>query len=293
MNYQVTHNTWYSYSQPVGVCHNILRVRPREHTWQTCRKFELAITPTPKTRRDGMDFYGNHQTWISLEEPHSEFRVIATSEVSVAARPKPELAASTPWEKVHTLLTTSGEPTHIEARQFIFDSPHVPIAKELADYARPSFTPGRPLLEAVMDLTKRIHEEFKFVPGATSIETSALDALQLRCGVCQDFSHLEIGCLRSLGLSARYVSGYLATEPPPGQTRLAGADVSHAWISVFDPNTGWIDFDPTNGLIPSQQHVTLGWARDYNDVCPVRGITVGGENQWLGVSVDVIPVVSS
>jgi len=288
--YRVVHKTSYSYSNSVSLCQNLLHLRPRDHAWQTCLDFELTVTPRPASRQQGMDLFGNHLTWLTLVEPHDDFQITASSEVQVEARPEMDLADSTPWEQVRDGLARSSDPSHIEARQYAFDSPLVVRAEELAAYALPSFGPGRPLLEAAMDLTRRIEEEFAFVPGATDLETAALDVLKLKRGVCQDFAHLQIGCLRSLGLPARYVSGYLATRPPPGQPRLVGADVSHAWISAFDPATGWVDFDPTNGLIPTQQHVTLAWARDYREVCPVRGITVGGETHWLGVSVDVQPI---
>jgi transglutaminase-like putative cysteine protease len=289
MIYHITHKTWYSYANAVLLCQNLLHLHPREHSWQSCLKHDLSIVPGLASRQDGLDFFGNHQTWISLEEPHCEFRITAASEVRVDVRPEIDASASMPWEQTRDAIIQSCDPAQIETRQFIFDSPHITRSDDLADYALASFAPSRPLLEATLDLTERIHREFTFTPGATDLETSAIDVLLLRRGVCQDFAHLQIGCLRSLGLPARYVSGYLATKPPPGQPRLAGADVSHAWISVFDPNFGWVDFDPTNGLIPKEQHITLAWARDYDEVCPARGITVGGERQWLGVAVDVVP----
>jgi transglutaminase-like putative cysteine protease len=172
----------------------------------------------------------------------------------------------------------------------VFDSPHVTTGAELADFARPSFAPGRPMLECVTEFTKRIHKEFTFDKAVTTIGTPVLEVLQHKHGVCQDFAHLQIACLRSLGLAARYVSGYLVTQPPPGQPRLVGTDASHAWVSVFFPDYGWIDFDPTNGILPSAEHITLGWARDYSDLSPVRGVVVGGSRHALRVSVDVEPI---
>ena len=179
------------------------------------------------------------------------------------------------------------------ARQFTFDSTYVASSPELADYARPSFAAGRSLLDCATDLTQRIFADFTFDSGATVIGTPVLDVLHHRHGVCQDFAHLEIGCLRSLGLAARYVSGYLVTKPPPGRPRLVGADTSHAWLSAYFPDYGWIDFDPTNGVIPSAEHITLAWARDYDDLSPVRGgWSVGGHRHSLAVSVDVEPVAA-
>ena len=194
------------------------------------------------------------------------------------------------WEQVAANLRDRRSPPVLDARQFTFDSTYVTAHAELADYARPSFAPGRSLLDCVTELTQRIFAEFTFDGGATTIGTPVLDVLHHRHGVCQDFAHLQIGCLRSLGLAARYVSGYLVTKPPPGRPRLVGADTSHAWVSVYFPDYGWIDFDPTNGVIPSDEHITVGWARDYDDVSPVRGVVVGGRRHSLSVSVDVEPM---
>jgi transglutaminase-like putative cysteine protease len=203
---------------------------------------------------------------------------------------RPDISQGQAWERV--VETTGKSEKTIAVRQFTFDSLHVRRAPELAAYALSSFPPWRSLLECAFDLTKRIHAEFKYLPGATKIGTSTLEVLQTRRGVCQDFAHLQIGCLRSLGLSARYVSGYLATTPPPGKARLAGADASHAWVSVFDPDFGWVDFDPTNGVMPLDSHITVAWGRDYDDVGPIRGILIGGHRQKLDVSVDVVPLES-
>jgi len=290
MKFTITHKTSYSYGEGVSLCQNLLRLHPRDHVWQKCVRHELAITPNPSSQSSHVDFFGNHVTWISLDEHHSEFNICATSEVHVETRPEIDVATSMPWERVRDLLGASPEPTHIEARQYVFDSPHVMTAGDLADYALVSFTPGRPLLEAAQDLTERIHREFKFLPGSTDLGTTPMEVLRMRRGVCQDFAHLQLGCLRSIGLPARYVSGYLVTRPPPGQPRLVGADVSHAWVSVFEPAFGWVDFDPTNGVRPSDHHITIAWARDYNEISPVRGITVGGASHQLGVAVDVAPM---
>ena len=290
MIFEVTHKTSYSYADTVALCQNLLRLHPRDHAWQKCVRHELSITPAPSSQYHQVDFFGNHVTWISLEEHHSKFHICATSEVHVDPRPPADVAASLPWEQARDLLRTSADPTHIEATQYVFGSRHVVTSDDLADYARTAFQPGRPMLEAAMELTEQIHNDFTFMPGSTDLGTSAMEVLRTRRGVCQDFAHLQLGCLRSLGLAGRYVSGYLVTRPPPGRPRLVGADVSHAWISVFEPHLGWVDFDPTNGVMPSDQHITIAWARDYDEIAPVRGITVGGASQWLGVAVDVVPV---
>ena len=178
----------------------------------------------------------------------------------------------------------------LQALEFTFASPYVPLASELRAYAAPSFPPGRPVLEGARELTTRIFRDFKYQPGATTLATGVLRAFQMRRGVCQDFAHIQIGCLRSLGLPARYVSGYLLTTPPPGKPRQIGCDASHAWLSLYAPDLGWVDFDPTNNVIPSMQHITVAWGRDYDDICPIRGVFVGGGNHTMTVAVDVQPL---
>jgi transglutaminase-like putative cysteine protease len=195
-----------------------------------------------------------------------------------------------PWEAVRDQLAVDRSPAVLEAYQYVFDSPHVPTSSDLAAFAAISFTPGRPWLEALLDLTRRIYTEFKYDKTATNIRTPPGEVLRLRRGVCQDFAHLQIGCLRSLGLAARYVSGYLVTSPPPGQPRLVGADASHAWLSAYSPEQGWVDVDPTNDLIPSLKHVSLAWGRDYSDVSPIKGVYIGGGHNGMTVAVDVMPL---
>ncbi|MGH9679818.1 MAG: transglutaminase-like domain-containing protein, partial [Candidatus Acidiferrales bacterium] len=197
------------------------------------------------------------------------------------------------WEHVLHILASSRDRETLAAREYAFESPHVPWTAELANYASPSFTSDAPFLHCVFDLTKRIFHDFKFLAGSSKIDTPVLEVLKSREGVCQDFAHLQIGCLRSRGFSARYVSGYIATVPPPGEERLKGADASHAWISVFAPGFGWIDFDPTNGLMPSDGHITLAWGRDYSDVGPSKGILIGGKRHWMDVAVDVVPFAAA
>ena len=270
-----------------------MRLRPRDYSLQTCLRHELIILPAPAVKSFGLDYFGNHIHWFSLQEPHTVLRIAAQSEVQVEPAIQRDPSQGPSWEQVLLTLTEPPDAETLAARQFSFESPYVPFSAELADYARASFAPGLPFLRCVLHLTKRIYHDFKFLPGSTAIDTPILDIFRSRQGVCQDFAHLQIGCLRSLGLAARYVSGYIATYPPPGQDRLVGADASHAWVSAYAPEFGWIDFDPTNGLMPSDSHITVAWGRDYGDVGPAKGILIGGQRHWLDVSVDVVPIQAS
>jgi transglutaminase-like putative cysteine protease len=293
MIYRVTHTTEYSYSEQVPLCHNVIRLRPRDTDNQACYSNEISITPLPAARRDSLDFFGNHITVVSIQEPHDSLRIEARSEVLVEPPQIPVGIYSPNWETVVDMLSHDRSLYAIKA--YTFDSPYVPRAPQLANYARTSFQPNRPLLDCVSELTQRIFKEFVFDSGATTIGTPVLEVLEHRHGVCQDFAHLEIGCLRSLGLAARYMSGYIVTHPLPGKQRLPGSDASHAWISVYIPNFGWVEFDPTNGIQPTGEHVTIGWARDYDDISPVDGVIVGGHqhSMFVGVDVEPLPPLSS
>jgi transglutaminase-like putative cysteine protease len=289
VKYAVTHLTEYRYGEPVPLGHNSVRLKPRKMDRQDLLSHSLEVTPNPIVRNERIDFFGNPVTWFSVQEPHDRLRIISRSTIEVRPLQLPTGFWWPAWD--HVAFKLQGRDLQLlEAKQFVFDSPHVATDKLLADYARPSFEAGRPLLDCVTELTDRIYHEFTFDTDMTTVGTPILEVLQHRHGVCQDFAHLQIGCLRSLGLAARYVSGYLNTAPPGDQHRLVGADASHAWVSVFFPEYGWIDFDPTNGLLPSDGHVAVGWARDYGDISPVRGVVVGGRRHWLNVSVDVEPV---
>jgi transglutaminase-like putative cysteine protease len=292
MKYKVIHSTEYFYGDSVPLGHNVVHLQPRETDRQSVKSHALAITPNPMVKSDRIDFFGNPVSWFTLAEPHDRLKIVARSEVEVKSFATPTGLWWPSWEQVADTLRQRRGPELLDARQFTFDSVFVSSHPELAEYARPSFAPGRHLLECATDLTNRIHADFTFDSGATTIGTPVLDVLHHRHGVCQDFAHLQIGCLRSLGLAARYVSGYLVTKPPPGRPRLVGADTSHAWVSVYFPDVGWIDFDPTNAVIPSDGHITVGWARDYDDVSPVRGVVVGGHRHSLSVSVDVEPILA-
>jgi len=282
MKYEVTHRTSYHYSEPVTLGHNSTHLTPRTLAWQHCLANRLLILPAPSCLRSWTDYFGNQVTYFTVEEEHRELIVTAISEVAMEIPPPPPPTSNLAWEEARNALDVSTVP-------HAFDSPCVRRDDRLASYAAISFAPGRPLLEAALDLTRRIFQEFKYDPTATCVSTPTMEVFEKRRGVCQDFAHLEIGCLRSLGLAARYVSGYLLTDPRPGQPRLVGADASHAWLSVFCPGHGWIDLDPTNNVIPNMRHVTVAWGRDYGDVCPIKGVFLGGGSHWMSVAVDVVP----
>jgi transglutaminase-like putative cysteine protease len=290
MNYRVIHKTRYVYAASVPLSHNVLRLHPRRTPWQTCHAFDLTIDPIPAQRRQRTDYFGNHETWISVQEPHRELTIACRGEVETTARKDLSGLTGPAWDQVPALLSASADRESSAAREFVFDSPMIPRGPELAEYARPSFAAGAALVECAVNLTQRIFREFKFDKDSTTIGTPILDVLAQKSGVCQDFAQLEIGCLRSLGLPARYVSGYLVTKPPPDQERLVGADSSHAWVSVFVPGHGWLDLDPTNGSVPNGEHITIAWARDYSDIVPIKGVVTGGQQHSLFYSVDVAPV---
>jgi len=288
MTYRVTHTTTYVYSEPVTLCHNLVHLTPRDTLQQTTRHHQLLVSPLPAVSKGRTDFFGNHAQFFTIQEPHQKLVVTARCSTQVTQSVPPATDDTLPWEQVRASLEADRSPAGLESYQFAFDSPYIKTSPDLATYAAPSFTPGRPLLEAVLDLTQRIHKDFRYDDTATTVTTPIHEVLRVRRGVCQDFAHLEIGCLRSLGLAARYVSGYLLTNPPAGQQRLVGADASHAWLSVCCPGSGWIDVDPTNNQIPSQKHITLAWGRDYDDVSPLKGVILGGGDHSVSVGVDVV-----
>jgi len=287
MLYNVSHTTSYQYTDAVSLCHNLVHLRPRAAPRQTCHQSSMIVQPEPRAWEYLQDYFGNPINLFTIQEPHKKLSIVAKHRIEVAPNPGVPLADSLAWEQARDWLGTERTPAALEAYQFAFDSHYIQRDAELRGYAEPSFAPGRPILEAVMDLTERIHREFRYDAKATSIATPLGEVLEHRHGVCQDFAHLQIGCLRSLGLAARYVSGYLQTKPPAGRERLIGADASHAWMSVFCPDIGWVDFDPTNNLIPSEQHITIAWGRDYDDISPVKGVILGGGRHTMSIAVDV------
>jgi len=288
VQYEVVHTTEYDYSQSVAVSHHLARLNPRVLPHQERLRHELLIEPAPAVITTHTDYFGNAVTFFAMQGAHKRLTVRARSRVAVRATTPPAPSDTRPWEAIADRTTLP-----LEALEFLFDAASVPASADLRTYARASFPPGRPLLDAVLDLTRRIHEDFTFDREATTVATPLADVFKSRRGVCQDFARLEIACLRSLGLPARYVSGYLETMPPPGRPRLLGADASHAWLAVYCPGAGWIYVDPTNNVMPSQRHVTVAWGRDYHDVIPIHGVILGGGTHALRVNVDVVRVAES
>jgi transglutaminase-like putative cysteine protease len=286
--YEVSHRTVYRYSQPVSISHHLLHLTPRDAAFQACRDTAVEIAPAPTVRAPGVDYFGNPTTFVTIQQNHLELVLHALSSIEVADRAVPDPADTPAWEAVRDLAARDRSPAALEALEFTFASPYVPLASELRAYAARSFEPGRPILEAARELTRRIFTDFTYEPGATTLATGVTRAFAMRRGVCQDFTHIEIACLRAVGVPARYVSGYLLTRPPAGKERMVGADASHAWLSVWVPGHDWIDLDPTNDLIPGREHITIGWGRDYGDVSPVRGVMFGGGEHEVTVSVDVL-----
>jgi transglutaminase-like putative cysteine protease len=286
--YKVKHITRYRYQQPVTVCHHIAHLLPREaphHSWNFS---DLEISP-PAVRADRLDYFGNRQTFFSIQEPHRELLVTSRGEVEITSPANGLLFSNQPWEQARDSLFTNPIADFGRVVQFTFESPKITHTSEALSYAAESFPPNRPVVEALEDLMHRIYKDFQFDSAATTVSTSVADIFLHRRGVCQDFAHLGIACLRSMGFAARYVSGYLLTLPPPGRPRLVGVDASHAWFSVYVPELGWLDFDPTNDMIPTDRHITIAYGRDFSDVSPLRGMILGGGKHTMYVSVDVAP----
>ena len=287
MIYKIVHRTTYMYKYPVSAGNHVACLKPRSLLQHRLAKCELHIQPTPAAITERVDYFGNTLYFFTIREPHTELVVEARSEVTMqdiaTSLPQPAI----PWEEAVRSLPEDRSPEGLGAYQFRFESPRIPLRAEFAEYALKSLTRRRPLREGLLDLTDRIHKDFRFDSGVTTVRTTTEEVFRKRRGVCQDFAHLQIACLRSVNLSARYVSGYLRTYPPPGQPRLVGADASNAWVSAYCPGTGWLDLDPTNNLIPSNGHVTLAWGRDYGDVSPLRGLILGGGVHALTVAVDM------
>jgi transglutaminase-like putative cysteine protease len=292
MIYKIFHRTTYKYKYPVSVGNHVACLKPRTLLHHQLARNELRIQPSPATRTERVDYFGNLLCFFTVQEPHNELVVESRSEVIMEGNATLRPQQSLPWEEAARLLPDDHSPAGLEAYQFGFESPRIRIRPEFASYALQSFTPGRPMPDALLDLTARIHKDFRFDSKVTNVRTPTEEVFRKRRGVCQDFAHLQIACLRSLNIAARYVSGYLRTYPPPGQPRLVGADASHAWVSAYCPGIGWLDMDPTNNVVPSNGHVTLAWGRDYGDVSPLRGLILGGGAHTLKVAVDMEPLDS-
>ncbi len=292
VTYRVTHRTEYEYESDVSSSYGQLHLLPRDLLGQRCRHTEVSSEPVPGDYRERIDYFGNRVCFLAIHEPHRALIVTASSLVDVDERVSEiPLLGQLPWEQAREASGRRDAPDPIAAAEFRLDSRLAQARDVYRDYATASFTPGRNLLDALSSLSTRIHSDFRYKPGATSVDTPLADVFEQRRGVCQDFAHLGIACLRSLGLSARYVSGYLETDPPPGAAKLTGVDGSHAWLSVLVPDAGWIDIDPTNDQFPNSRYIVTAYGRDYSDVPPMNGIIyTEGRTTSLKVAVDVVAV---
>ena len=289
MKYRIVHRTEYSYPQPVLLAHNETHLKPRSVGGQNVIDHRLEVDPAPAVVSEREDFFGNSVTYFSLESAHSDLRVTATTELEVQGTAGEwHNQSNASWEETAARVCEELTPANLDARQYLLESQMVALCPELQDYAAISFPEGRPVVDAVWDLMQRIYADFTFDPGFTNVATPLVDVFEHRRGVCQDFAHLAIACLRARGQPARYVSGYLETVPAPGEEKLLGSDASHAWFSVYDPDLGWLDFDPTNNQIPMDRHITTAWGRDYADVAPLKGVIFGGGDHGTTVAVDVL-----
>ena len=297
MIYSVTHTTRHLYQSPVLQSLNELRLTPRSFSLNTpkagalgtlvgqqLREIKIVIEPEPASWQGRKDYFGNEVTTVALYEPHRRLVIEARSMVEVQPAPPPP-SSGISWEEARDMVASPPDEETLAAAEYLFDSPFVSSSPELAFFAQSSFTPGRPLAEALGELSNRIHSEFRYQPNSTSIEMPLLEVLRNRQGVCQDFAHVMIGALRSLRLPARYASGYLRSSPG-----MHGAEASHAWVSAYVPGSGWLSYDPTNDVMPSDGHVTLAWGRDYGDVTPVKGVAIGGGAHSVEVAVRVTPI---
>ena len=280
---RATHSTTYLYSDPVSICHTEVHLSPRSDAHQRVIEHHLSVHPIPDFLSGRKDYFGNDVAYFSTHEPHQTLTIVAESLVEIHHDGPLELCLTPSWEEARATVHQHVDEPSLDAYQFVFDSPRVSLGTEFAAYAAPSFPAGRPLLEAALDLCHRIHKEFRYDRRATTVSTPVAEVLASRRGVCQDFAHFTIACLRSIGLPARYVSGYLRDE------NLIGSEASHAWVSLFCPGFGWLDLDPTNDLRADGHHITLAWGRDYSDVAPVKGVALGGGEQIINVSVEVRP----
>jgi transglutaminase-like putative cysteine protease len=288
--YRVTHRTEYKYQSQVSSSYSQLHLLPRDLPGQHCRTADVIVSPTPDDYRERADFFGNRVVFLAIHQPHTALTVTATSVIEVEERPDGlSLFGQRPWEEARDAVLGGRVPDPVDAAQFVLDSPLVEASDAYREYAAASFSPRRHLLDAVTSLCSRIHADFAYAPGSTSVTTPLAEVFDQREGVCQDFAHVGIACLRSIGLAARYVSGYLETNPPPGRAKLSGVDGSHAWLSVLIPDAGWLDVDPTNDQLVTSRYVVTAYGRDYNDVPPLNGVIyTEGKTDSLRVLVDVV-----
>jgi transglutaminase-like putative cysteine protease len=297
--YRIRHETHYRYSADVVHAHHLLHLVPRPASHQQCLEYEIQIEPAAHRRVSEIDAFGNPLLRLELAQPHRELAVVSQMQIEVHTRPAVDVETTEPWEKVRDSFAYHGawpSREQLDAARFRHESPHVRLKQAFTDYSAQCFAPGRPILACAEALTARLHADITYAPGETGISTSATEVIETRRGVCQDFAHLMIACLRSRGLPARYVSGYLRTHAPSeadgaaGEKRLVGDGASHAWVSVWSPRFGWIEFDPTNGCFAGTDHVAVAWGRDFGDVSPLRGVILGGGQHHLSVTVAVEPI---
>ncbi|MBN2163033.1 MAG: transglutaminase family protein [Pontiellaceae bacterium] len=288
MIYRLRHSTTFEYAQPVSLVYNLLHLKPRPLPWQAGHSSRLTILPEPVVLREYTDYFGNIVSYCAIQQKHEAMRIVIESEIEVMRRP-PATPSGTPWQDSLDALRQLKGPMVCDAAQFVFESLQLHHLQEAMDYVMPSCIEGRSIHEVAIDLMHRINKDFTFDPTSTNVSTPVLEVLKKRRGVCQDFAHLMISCLRCVGIAARYNSGYIQTTPPPGKPRLQGADASHAWVGVFCPQNGWLDLDPTNDKMANEEFITIGWGRDYSDISPVKGILMGGGDHKVKAEVDMIP----
>lgn len=293
MIFEFSHKTLYRYEAPVGQSHHLLHLAPRPHPRQRIVRHALLIAPHPASRSDFTDYFGNPASVMSIESSHSELLIHSRGLIEVNAPAPLNAAASAPWESVARRCAATGRTADLDVAQYVSPSRYTPFSNAVRRFAEPSFPPSRPLLDCASDLAARIHRGFAYDGDATEVTTTIEEVLSIKRGVCQDFAHLMIAALRVMGVPARYVSGYLLTHPPAGSDKLVGADASHAWISVWAPDIGWVDLDPTNNIRPGEEHITIAYGRDFQDVSPVTGVLLGGGAHQAEVMVDVMPVLQT
>lgn len=292
MKYRILHQTMYSNTTPVSVGYNEVWLTPRATPRQTVISHQIDVEPVPSNRGELTDYFGNTVTQVMFNQGYSVLSITSANEVEIQA-PVDKQTGEIPWEEVQKELKEFRSTRSLEAYEFGFESPRCRLSEDFAGYGRDLMRPGRSVRGVLADLMERFHTDFQFDPSATNVSTPVEQVFKQRRGVCQDFSHLTISILRSMGFAARYVSGYLRTVPPPGKPRLVGADNSHAWLAVYVGDGNWLDIDPTNNQFPTVDHVTVAWGRDYSDVAPVKGVYIGGSSLRLSVSVDVVPIDES
>ena len=290
MIFDVSHKTHYRYTLPVVQSQHLIHMSPRISPRQIIRHHSLIVEPAPALRFDGVDAFGNPVLILDIEVPHRELFLHARATIETVPIADTDPAITTPWTRLDQSLRSPGQGADLEVIQYRCASRLTGASVEIADYAKESFRADRPVIEAAIELNQRIFQDFTFDATATDVSTPIAQVFKQRRGVCQDFAHLALTCLRAMRVPSRYVSGYILTRPPPGQAKLQGADASHAWISVWSPQTGWIDLDPTNGIIAGNEHITIAHGRDYDDVSPISGVLLGGGDHSVTVNVDVLQV---